>query len=226
LEPQVQSHFEKSEALQKIRDRWISRVAHDMRGPLFAARGYARLLLEQDSVTAPQKKYAAGIVENTNRLATLVESLAEFPSPATLNLEPVELGDLVAAAVDKIRPRATLQTALLPDGPLWTAADGAKLSTAVHKLLTALVDFSQSSARIEVRASQEDGEFILRGFAAVDPANPPGEPFETPDITAASRILRLHGGAASAGVSGAGMVHVTLRLPVVDGFRPAVDSLR
>ncbi len=219
MEPHLQLTANKSEALQKIRKHWVSRTAHDIRGPLFAGRGYARLLLQEPDVTATQRKYAANILENMNRLAELVGALGDFPSESALDLNPVDLRDLLHRALDTMRARATLHLACVPNEPVWTVADGAKVSTAVHKLLTSLVDFSRSDARIEVRASQEDDEFVLRCFASGGPATPPDQPCDAPDIDTASRILRLHGGTASAGVASTGVVHVTLRLPLIESFR-------
>ena len=190
-----------------------------MRGPLFAARGYARLLLEDGDVTVTQRKYLSSIAENMNRLSALVADLQEPPSDDALELGPVSVRDVLKSCVENFGD-LTLQFDLhLPSDPLWTVADGAKLAGGVHKLLTWVVDFSRSDARIELRAALEDDELVVRCLARNDDANGTAGNGVTHDVEAAFRILRLHGGAASAGTAAPGIVHVTFTLPLIPPVR-------
>jgi len=218
LEPRLQSRIDKSQALQQIREQWLSRALHDLRGPLFAARGYARLVLN-DTVTVTQRRYIDILLDNLERLSGLVNTLNEFPSDAALDLEPVELRDLLTNALANFNDAVTLHSEIVLGDALWTVADGAKVSTAVHKLLTFLVDFSHPSARLSLNAAQEGDEVAVRcqGSAARDGAS--AQSRAEAGIAAARRIIQLHGGSASAGVASSGEVHVTFRLPLIPPVR-------
>jgi signal transduction histidine kinase len=211
----------KSGALERLRSKWLSRTVHDMRGPLFAARGYAKLILRDPaSVTVTQREYLSHIVDNVNRLASLVDSFCEFPTEADLDLDLVCLNDILAVAIEKTSRSETLRfDAKLPVAELWTYADGAKLGIAVHKLLTAVVDFSRASTRIALRAGQEDDEFVLRCEANAVASQSDTGTCDLPNLEHTRRILRLHGGAVTADANRDARLLVTLRLPLVGAVR-------
>ena len=55
------------QVLDRIRSHWLSTLAHDLSGPLFAVRGYTRLALEEkDSpLTESRRRYLTAVLENT-----------------------------------------------------------------------------------------------------------------------------------------------------------------
>jgi hypothetical protein len=55
-----------------------SEVLHDARGALFAARGYAKLILEERAgpVTVTQQRYLANILKNIDKLSLLTNALS------------------------------------------------------------------------------------------------------------------------------------------------------
>lgn len=221
MEPRLQPQVDKDGALERIRAHWLSRAVHDMRGPLFAARGYARLMLREDrGVTVTQRPYVTQVLDNMNRLSELVSTLQEFPSASTLDLVRVSLRELLSEIVACIRQRAAFSVYVtLPADPVWTAADGAKLAPAVHKLLTLAVDFSQPETGMEVRASQEHDELTVRCIARAGDIASLSAACSDPAFVSACRILRLHAGAVSIDTPATGALYVTLRIPLIHTFR-------
>src|SRR5438445_9488911 len=82
----------KNRALSSIRAHWISNVIHDLRGPIFAARGYAKLILENRAgdVTVTQERYLRSVLENINKLSAIVATLQDLPSEDGLNLQQLD----------------------------------------------------------------------------------------------------------------------------------------
>ena len=215
----AKSSSESAEALRRIRAHWLSHVTHDFRGPLFAARGYTKLLLEErgGNVTVTQRKYLTNILDHINKLAMLVNTLQEFPSDEALQLELVSWTELLRSVAQDWRRRVkTLHfVERLPDGPVETTADRAKLRFAVHKLLGSVVEFSRSEGKIELHAYQEEDELMVRFSGIARGIRRASHSGLQTDIATPCEIVRLHGGMASVDSSAAETYRVTLRLPII-----------
>lgn len=207
------------EALRRMRIHWLSNVVHDMRGPLFAARGYAKLMLEEraGAVTVTQRKYLKSVVESINKVSLIVGELDQFPAGETLDLHVFCLRDLLRAAARKWHsagsgPRFVAQ---IPAEPLYTVGDRAKLADAVHKMLGATYEFTQPSGLVEMHASHRDEELTVRLCGSRDSESHLPSSVPLSNLAAPSDILRLHGGAASFDYVPDRTYHVTFRLPVI-----------
>jgi signal transduction histidine kinase len=223
VEQAAKLRVDAQEALHKIRAHWLARVIHDFRGPLFAARGYTRLLLDNKAgdVTATQKEYLTQVIENVNKLSDLLNTFHDFPSDEALHLDVADLSELLRCAVEQCQARDnTLQFMPdLPPHPVITIADSAKLMLATHKLLGMAVDFSRPRGAIQVHARQEDDEFNIkiesnRSSSANSPA-----PQVSMDITMAADILRLHGGAVQLDARQSNQRRIAVRIPLVNFTR-------
>lgn len=219
MEEAVKPSINLQEALRKIRIHWFSHILHDFRGPLFAARGYTKLLLEQrgGEVTVTQRKYLDTILENIEKIAGSVSHLQEFPSDQDLDLELFDFAELLHETIADFRAGTeTLHlTEHIVPGPAPTAGDRAKLSFAVHKLLGAMVEFSRSGGKIDLHARREDDEFLLRMTAFASGSSAESGPEFLPSLERPCEILRLHGGGASADCAHHGVCNVTVRLPLI-----------
>lgn len=198
MEEATKASIDFQEALRRIRIHWLTHVIHEMRGPLFVARGYTKLLLDErrGDVTVTQRKYLDTILENIDKLSGCVNGLQEFSGQEELSLELLDLGDLLQFAVADWRDREKtlhLNEHILP-GSARTAGDRAKLSFAVHKLLGAMVEFSRSGGKIDLYAKREEDEFLLRMTASANGTLTDAEPVNLADLTRPCEILRLHGG--------------------------------
>jgi signal transduction histidine kinase len=208
------------EVLRRMRIHWLSHIVHEMRGPLFAARGYTKLLLDErgGAVTVTQRQYLTTLIENINKIAISLNGLQEFPAQEELNLELLDITQLLYLAVADWRVKEkTLQLSEhISCHSIVTAGDSAKLSFAVHKLLGAMVEFSRYGGKIDVYARREEDEFLMRMTAAVNGPAPGAEELAAPpDLARPCEILRLHGGLASADYSHPGVCNVTVRLPLI-----------
>lgn len=218
MEHAAKSAQNDTDALGKIREHWLSRLAHDFRGPLFAARGYTKLVLDdmEGSVTSNQRRYLESVSESLSRIAALVEAFQDFPSDDKLDLECVNVARVLRTACEEYRqqyPALRIHSSV-PAENFVTTADRAKLVPALQGLLTATVEFAGSGGDVRLHAGRDEDELTVRFSGARQNFS------QAPkrDFTMWRDIFRLHGGSAHIDDQHEAVFHVTIRLPLV---RPA-----
>ncbi|MCQ6268601.1 HAMP domain-containing histidine kinase [Fictibacillus sp. WQ 8-8] len=107
----LKKSFQKQVELEGERRFVIASVAHDLRTPLFALRGYLDGL-EQGIANSPEKqaKYLAICKEKSAQLDRLVEDLFTFTKTEYSEIEPnqnkVDLAHVLKNSIDSIKPKA------------------------------------------------------------------------------------------------------------------------
>jgi signal transduction histidine kinase len=153
---------------------FVSDAAHELRSPLTALRLQMQLLKR-----APDDAARTVAVEALNagidRAARLVEQLLTLartePGAALVTLEPVELGEVVRAAVTDVVPFAHARgtaVELMAHAPVWVRGDAATLTLLVRNLADNAVRYAPNRSRVELHVSEEKGAALLR----VDDAGP------------------------------------------------------
>lgn len=115
-------------------------IAHELRAPLTAMRGYASMIGEQQPVGTPVHTYAVRIDEATERLLRIVNDFLEMArlqsGQLQLTLGAVAVAEVVQKVCDEVRPLATAKALELsvrvPDEPVIITSDHARL----HQILT------------------------------------------------------------------------------------------
>jgi len=139
--------------------RFAAKLNHELRQPLFAIKGLAQLLLDRDRPDADEvRDFARHIVEQSERLATLVGDLRQLSIPAPHQARPaVEVSPVVlrvASMLDwRFRRGITLRTEFAPDLP--SAAMAAhELEQILINLLSNALDavVGRPSPLVQVRA--------------------------------------------------------------------------
>jgi signal transduction histidine kinase len=67
----------------------ISAIAHDMRNPLTAIGGFARLLEEKAGIDADSRRKLRFIIQRTDMLEFMVNDMLDFSRPLDLRLTKV-----------------------------------------------------------------------------------------------------------------------------------------
>jgi len=207
--------------LDRIRSHWLSTLAHDLSGPLFAARGYTRLALEEkDSpLTAPRRKYLTSVLENINRLVTLAQELSDFPANEGFEFETVSFRTLLQQVTAEIRSglaeKGITLTEHFSDSPLTTIGDREKLTEAVRGFLLLAVELAGRGGTVKVQALEENEKIILRFFPT---RGDDSRETSLPDFSMPCKLWRLHGGATSVSRSPDSEYLVACELPVIRQF--------
>lgn len=151
---------EEERRLEAARRELVASVSHDLRSPVTAIRGFVEPLFD-GTVTdeATRRRYLETIRTETEFLGRLVGDLLELgrleAGPASLRLEPVDLGRLVRETAERYGARAReagldLRVRVFGGLPPVTA-DEARVARALANLLDNAFRFSPRGGRVDLR---------------------------------------------------------------------------
>ena len=216
----------KQAELEEERRFVIAAVAHDLRTPLFALRGYLDGL-EQGIARTPDQmsKYVAVCKEKSAQLDRLVEDLFSYTKleylESELSASPARFTDIVQQSIDSVEPQALSKRvsifAAYAPADYAIRADAHLLERAISNLLDNAVRYTPEHGRIVVQCRREQDRvtFAIRdsglGFTPeeleriFDPLYR-GEKSRSRatggaglGLTISQRIIRKHGGELTAG---------------------------
>ncbi|HTB76353.1 MAG TPA: ATP-binding protein [Polyangiaceae bacterium] len=251
---------EELEHSNRMKDDFLGIVSHELRTPLSAILGWARML-RRGMLTSPKARERAldAIERNANLQARLVDDLLDVSrivsGKLALDMASVDLGAIVEAAIDSVRP------SLLSRGlELFTRIDGERvtilgdprrLQQVVWNLLTNAIKFTPPGGRIEIVVTRDErtARVAVRDTGIGIPADVLPrifERFKQADGTATRlygglglglsivrHVVESHGGRAAARSEGEGRgAEMVIELPIGETEMPSstrvgdVDSER
>jgi len=166
---------------ERIKDEFVSTVSHELRTPLTSIRG-ALSLLDHALGTSLAKKPARLLQiakSNSERLSLLVDDILDIEKIGggrlELRLEPVDVGDIVAQAVEQnctyaadhgVRLAATSRT-----GPLTAVGDSGRLLQALSNLISNAAKFSPNGGVVQI-AAERHGQMVRMSVSDQGPGIP------------------------------------------------------
>jgi PAS domain S-box-containing protein len=151
-----------AEAANRMKDEFLATLSHELRTPLNAMLGWTQMLCTRKFNQATTARALETIDRNTKSLAALIEDILDVSriirGKLHLNIRPVELTSIVEAAIETVRPAATLKEiqidSLLDRSVGVVLGDGNRLQQVVWNLLSNAVKFTPKGGRVEVRLEQ------------------------------------------------------------------------
>lgn len=190
-------------------------IAHEVRNPLNAVRGFASLLARQFEPESTQERWLRLIEEGVDECDAIVGSVLAFAAPERLTMERIEAREAAEAALDVVR-RELARTErdgaydLSSEVPadLTLEADRIQLRQALRNLIANAIDAQPEGGIVRVEATPlEGGRLELRVHDA-GPGIPQEvvgsvtDPFFTTradgtglGLALVHTVARLHGGA-------------------------------
>jgi signal transduction histidine kinase/ActR/RegA family two-component response regulator len=240
-EADLRSAYEQAEAATHAKDEFLAVVSHELRSPLTAVLGYARLL-RAETAEPGQVKQMAEIIERNGRMQLqLIEDLLDIAriisGKLKLEVQPVDLVTVITAALDVVRPALQakgieLHASLDPLAGQVTG-DPDRLQQVVWNLLSNAIKFTPQGGRAEIVLRREDPhvQIIVRDTGkGIEREFLPHifERFRQSDMSSTRRVgglglglslvkhlVELHGGTVDADSPGAAQGSVfTIRLPL------------
>jgi PAS domain S-box-containing protein len=227
----------------RLKDEFLATVSHELRTPLNAILGWATML-RAGSLDPARAAHALEAIERNARVqARLVEDLLDLSRVVTgklqLELGPVDVVELINAAIDVVRPSAQakrIEIALAADErPVPLLADADRLQQAIWNILTNAIKFTPPKGRVDVqiRSGTSSVAIVVRDSGrGIDPSFVPHvfDRFRQEDsrstrsvgglglgLSIVRAIVEAHGGSVAAFSAGlnAGSTF-TLELPSLD----------
>jgi signal transduction histidine kinase len=232
--------YKKAKEANQTRDLFTNMIAHELRAPLTAIRGYASLLEESPTLPRQAKEQATRISQSSERLLTIVNDLLDVArlqsGKLAITLTPVALAPTIRQAVAEQTVSATKKglTLAAPQLPNVTvAADQTRLQQALVNLLSNAIKYTENGTiTVTVEAKKQRCEIRIKdtgmGIAAGEQAKL-FAPFHRVESTAVSQITgtglgmwitrqlieRMHGTVAVESIKGVG-THVVVTLPLAE----------
>jgi signal transduction histidine kinase len=225
-----------AELASKRKDEFLAMLGHELRNPL-AAMVLAVETLEIRGGAAVERERAI-LQRQLSHLSHIVDDLVDIGritrGVITLKREPVELGDVVAAALETVQPHVLRHghEVVLGVPDVLVDADRERLCQVLGNLLSNAVKYTPPGGRIELTAEPEPDvvTIVVRDNGRGIPSTLLADLFElfvqgerAPDrrdgglgigLTVVRSLVHLHGGTVEAHSDGPGQGAVfTLRWP-------------
>jgi len=155
LELRVYLRTNALEAANKELEAFSYSVSHDLRAPLRAVDGYARMLEEDYASTldAEGNRLLAAVRANSHRMGQLIDDLLAFSrlGRAALRTQPVEMTHLVQQIIEELRADTAGRRIKFAIGALGSVdVDPALFKHALTNLLSNAIKFTRDSDPAEV----------------------------------------------------------------------------
>ncbi len=161
--------FQRAEELSRLKDEFLATLSHEMRTPLSAILGWARLLAGGQLDARKSEQAVQAIVRNAQAQAQLVDDVLDVARGMAGNLRLEMLPhDLVTPAqrgVEAIAPAAAakrITVELRACAPVPITGDIGRLQQVVWNLLSNAVKFTPPGGRVTVDVRAVDGQAELR----------------------------------------------------------------
>jgi PAS domain S-box-containing protein len=147
-----------AERLSHMKDEFLATLSHELRTPLNAILGWAALL-RQHAVQPDERERGLETIErNARAQAQIINDLLDMSRIVSgklhLEVQPIQLHEVIAAAIETVRPSAEARhirlQSMLDSSIGLTRGDPNRLQQVLWNLLTNAVKFTPPGGRIQV----------------------------------------------------------------------------
>lgn len=244
----AQAMAEHAERANRLKDEFLATVSHELRTPLNAILGWARILGSMQLPADRAKQGAATIERNAAALVRIIEDLLDVSRPLAGNFhlerQPVDLGVVVATALESVRPLAVSKSLELFSASSLSPADviqgdPGRLEQVVSNLLTNAIKFTPTGGRVDVFVERSNEYAEVRVVDSGEGISPQFLPhvfdrFRQADgattrrhaglglgLAIVRQLVELHGGTVHAESEGEGLgATFAVRVPVASVAAP------
>jgi len=159
---QERIHFERLSAV----GRMIGSVAHDLRSPLTALRGYAGMLANLDLDENERRAYGSYVTEECDRLDHMVEELLELTRGGTFERVPelLPLNPYLEAFADRLRTQFSergVRVELSLEYPGAVLLDKPRMDRALWNVANNACQAMPDGGRLTIRTEARSDELVL-----------------------------------------------------------------
>ncbi len=156
------------EGLAQLRSQQLSEIAHELRSPLVAVSGYAKLLLKEQAgkINSVQREYLEVIRGNTAKMTEAISHAVPTPACEPLRFQVFDIRELWQETANITRSHGPISMVLLnvhfPPEPCLAFANRDQLSLVFYRLLMDAAKACGVDGKIELEMSQREGKITTR----------------------------------------------------------------
>lgn len=160
---------QEAETAGRMRDEFLATVSHELRNPLNAMLGWARMLEKNQLKGEDKTKAIETIIRNAESQNHLIEDLLDVSRIITgklrLDVQPVKPSEFVEAAIETVRPAADAKDirlkAEIDYGANKINGDPNRLQQIVWNLLSNAIKFTPKHGEVNVRVGCDDSMILI-----------------------------------------------------------------
>jgi signal transduction histidine kinase len=151
------------------RDLFINSLAHELRAPLTAMKGFASLIVESDDTPKTERGYASKIITSTTRLVTLVNDFlqaAKIQAGAlSISRKTIDANSLILKVVSQLKSTGDLKSlsiqTTLPEDTCYITNDASRLEQVITNILSNAIKYTQKEGVINVSLVQKSSYYEI-----------------------------------------------------------------
>jgi PAS domain S-box-containing protein len=243
---------EEAETANRAKDEFLATVSHELRNPLTAILGWARLLQSGSLESSKAARALDIIVDNAQSQAALIEDILDLSRAAQgklrVDLETVDFAQVVKSAVAAARPAAEEKNLALREQvgkgeSCLVKGDEKRLQQVVNNLLSNAIKFTPVGGSIKVALEEANGHaeltiadtgrgidagflpYIFERFHQADSGAARTSSGLGLGLSICRQLIALHNGAITATSDGPGKGAVfTVRIPLQSCLEPGLET--
>lgn len=154
------------EAIDEMKNEFISIVSHELRTPLSSVLGFVEILLHRDPPVEKRKKYLDTIYKEGTRLSNLINDFLDLQrmesGRQTYHMVPIQPAAVVEQVVEQWQGKQHHKIVLYNEAPGVTVlADKDRMTQVLHNLLSNAIKYSPEADKVEVWVRQIEGKVQL-----------------------------------------------------------------
>jgi PAS domain S-box-containing protein len=161
--------FRQADELNRLKDEFLATLSHEMRTPLSAVLGWAKMLAGGQLSPEKTTHAIAAIERNANAQAKIVDDILDVArgtgGNVRLDMKSLDITGVIHRGLEAVAPAAAAKNIAInvhADGPINVVGDADRLQQVMWNLLSNAVKFTPANGRVAVGVKAADG------FAVVD----------------------------------------------------------
>ena len=156
--------------LNSSKDKFLSIISHDLRGPFLGLKGYTQLLIEDYEMLEKEEilDYLNKIHESSRDLYTLVDNLLKW---SRLELGKMPYEPMMFNLIEEIHPLIKIMSGVAAkkditlenyiDDNIQPMADRLMLTSVLQNLISNAIKFTPQGGLVKLSSAQENGRIII-----------------------------------------------------------------